>query len=310
FLPQLDRRAGLTSAARVVFSFWLRRMWRLWPAAWAWLAIILVCVLCFNSSGAFGTLRANLYATLAGVLQYANIRFMHTFGVSEYGVSFVYWSLALEEQFYLVFPIIALMGRRYLLFVLVVILSLQLFANKHHSALLMMFRIDGIALGVLLAMWSQTQSYLKFNPAAVLASPILRSLVVSSLIVALAVLATPKVDLFFKMGLIAVISAVLVWMASYNEGIIFPDCKVRRILEYVGCRSYAIYLVHVPVFFFTREVWGRVNHTAQFDPSYFYLFLGTALVLVWMMSDITYRLIEVPLRKRGALLAKRLQPTA
>ncbi len=41
---------------------------------------------------------------MAAILQVANFRLAESFiGASEYGASSVYWSLSLEEQFYLVF---------------------------------------------------------------------------------------------------------------------------------------------------------------------------------------------------------------
>lgn len=51
---------------------------------------MLLACLFINRSGAFGTLAANLQATLAGVLQYANFRFADSFFHYEYGTSFVY----------------------------------------------------------------------------------------------------------------------------------------------------------------------------------------------------------------------------
>src|SRR5476649_2292342 len=77
-------------------NFWLRRAFRLLPSAWLWLALMLLACVFINRSGAFGTLQANLQATLAGVAQYANFRFADSFFHYEYGTSFVYWSLSLE----------------------------------------------------------------------------------------------------------------------------------------------------------------------------------------------------------------------
>ena len=45
-------------------NFWLRRAFRLLPSAWLWLALMLLACLFLNRSGAFGTLQANLQATL------------------------------------------------------------------------------------------------------------------------------------------------------------------------------------------------------------------------------------------------------
>ena len=102
-------------------SFWIRRVFRLLPAAWLWLAVILLAALLFNRSGAFGSLHANVQATLAGLLHYANFRFADALFNYEYGASFVYWSLALEEQFYLLFPLLILLFRQRLAWALAVL---------------------------------------------------------------------------------------------------------------------------------------------------------------------------------------------
>ena len=98
-LPQLQACDSQMSAARTTLAFWVRRAWRLLPSAWLWLALMLLGAVVFRDSGIFGSLRANLEATVAGFLHIANLRFLDTFMRTEYGASFVYWSLSLEEQF-------------------------------------------------------------------------------------------------------------------------------------------------------------------------------------------------------------------
>ena len=107
-------------------NFWLRRVFRLLPSAWLWLALILLACVFLNRSGAFGSLHANLQATLAGVLQYANFRFADSFFHYEYGSSFVYWSLALEEQFYLLFPLLIVLCRKHLVWALLALAGIRL----------------------------------------------------------------------------------------------------------------------------------------------------------------------------------------
>ena len=91
---------------RIILAFWLRRMWRLWPSAWLWLGLPLLGLMFFNESRAFGTLAADF----AGIFNYVNIRFAQIFMREEIGVSFLYTSLSLEEQLYLLFPLLIVLA--------------------------------------------------------------------------------------------------------------------------------------------------------------------------------------------------------
>ena len=88
-----------------------------------------------RSSGVPG-LRARFRAApdfqhmLAGVAQYANFRFADSFYRYEYGTSFVYWSLSLEEQFYLLFPLMIVLFRKHLVWALLALVAVQLFTLR------------------------------------------------------------------------------------------------------------------------------------------------------------------------------------
>src|SRR5690554_7809237 len=84
-------------------------MWRLLAAGLELLTCVFGLRNFFNESNSFGSLSANIDASIAGFFHFANFRFYSTFLQSEYGVSFVYWSLSLEEQFYFLFPIILIL---------------------------------------------------------------------------------------------------------------------------------------------------------------------------------------------------------
>src|SRR5690606_25196117 len=154
-LPRLQAAGNnRLDSAQVILAFWIRRAWRLLPL----LAGAIAC----RGGGTFGDLRASLEATVAGFLQIANLRFLETFMRSECGASFVYWSLSLEEQFYLLLPIVVLLSRRWLVPVLLFIVIYQLLQER--TLAMMMFRCDGMLLGVLLAIWSQHPSYQLARP--------------------------------------------------------------------------------------------------------------------------------------------------
>jgi peptidoglycan/LPS O-acetylase OafA/YrhL len=286
-------------------NFWLRRAFRLLPSAWLWLALMLLACVFLNRSGAFGTLAANLQATLAGVLQYANFRFADSFFHYEYGSSFVYWSLALEEQFYLLFPLLILLFRRHLVWALLALVAVQILTVR--TPLLMVVRTDALALGVLLAMWSVQPSYQRWQPTF-LRRPWAGISALIAIGLLLSFMATDRFTFAsYRIGSIVVLSAVLVWIASYNRDYLMPAGNVQRLLAWVGSRSYGIYLIHIPAYQLVRELIFRLQNAGLPSPAgHPIVTLLLAFGLIVLLSELNYRFIEMPMRNRGAALVKRL----
>ena len=142
-LPTLDGVAA-ADATVPLLRFWCRRAWRLLPSALLWLALPLIPALVFDRSGAFHTFRADAAMALAAAIDLANIHLAEWFGRGDTGLAFPYWSLSLEEQFYLVLPISCLVFRRHL----PVLLGLLLLTTvQSQTPLSMMVRAGALALG-------------------------------------------------------------------------------------------------------------------------------------------------------------------
>jgi len=286
-------------------DFWIRRAFRLLPSAWLWLVLILLASLFLNRSGAFGSLHANLQATLAGFLQFANLRFADSFFRYEYGASFVYWSLSLEEQFYLLLPLLVLVCRKHLVWALLALVAVQVLSFR--TPLLMVIRTDALALGVLLALWEARPSHGRWEPK-VLRHGGLGLLLLVGVSLVMGLLATDAFNLtHYRIGALALLCAVLVWVASYNRDYLLPRGPLKSLLTWVGSRSYGIYLIHIPAFFLIRECWSRVAPPGAADiASQPLLAVVSALALIILLSELNYRFIELPMRNRGADLVRRL----
>jgi peptidoglycan/LPS O-acetylase OafA/YrhL len=91
----------------------------------------------------------------------------------------------------------------------------------------------------------------------------------------------PNSAVSFQTGFIAVLSAGLVWVASYDKGYICPAGRAQRLLIWIGARSYALYLVHPFAFFGTREIMGRLFPGQVFNDNWlpFFLVLASPLLL-------------------------------
>lgn len=299
-LPSLlEQPHHLKHQLKTITAFWIRRAWRLLPSAWLWLAFVLIASMFFNKSDVFGTPHANAMATLAGILNFANVRFADAFLRYEYGASFVYWSLSLEEQFYLLLPILVLSLRKRVDALMILVFVAQLFLFR--TPLLMSFRTDAIALGVLLAIAEPGRIYGFARPDFLRHLGRMRWMIPLLLLGLLSVLASPDLQNWkYRISAIAVASIILVWIASYDNDYLLSTGPFKRVLTWVGARSYAIYLIHIPAYFFIRETAFRLGiQTSNTDFVHTMALTIAAVALTMTAADVNFRFVEAPLRRHG-----------
>jgi peptidoglycan/LPS O-acetylase OafA/YrhL len=168
------------------------------------------------------------------------------------------------------------------------------------------FRTDAISLGVLLALWHGTPSYIKLEPRFLNNSAIIIIFLILAIIF-MAALTAPKPPLPFAMGLTAVGSGILVWIASYNKSYFTGSKSVAAFCNYIGSRSYAIYLTHIIGLSAVRKIYFSTPKNIDptpFDTMSTSLYIITFLVITISLSELNYRLIESPMRKRGEKISK------
>jgi peptidoglycan/LPS O-acetylase OafA/YrhL len=310
-LPTLAAAKSARAFFSATLAFWTRRVWRLLPSAWFWLVVILIAAHQFNQSGAWEPLDANIKSVRAAFFNYTNIRTAFIFGRSPSGAAFPYWSLSLEEQFYATLPFVVFLARRRLPIVLLLVAAVQFPLHRvgpGSHTMLNMIKSDALALGVLLSIWSGTASYRKLEPRVIARRPVLRTLLPLGLLLIFAAVGGGDLrGMSCQVGLVAVLAAVIVWLASYDADYVFPPGVFKRLMCWVGSRSYAIYLIHIPVFFGVREAAWRVDpNLLGPSPQHAALLVASAAVLLFGLAELNYRIIEVPLRRYGARLAGRI----
>jgi peptidoglycan/LPS O-acetylase OafA/YrhL len=303
----LPRLAGVEDWAgfiQVAIPFWIARAWRLLPSAWFWLLVPLPLCLFFNRSQAYASLQANCSMLVAGVLDVANfhVAFSPVMGEKRLGTAFVQWSLSLEEQFYLLLPFAAFFFRRRLAVPLALVALAGFFVPN--TAYFMLLRLWPVALGVLLAMWSVHPSYQDCAPSGLAKHRAARAGMLVILLLCLDSVGTVSLHIVdFYQGVVASISVVLVWLASYGRGYLWQEGWSRRVMEMIAARSYSLYLVHIPIYFAAHEIWYRrydmVNPTQRQAAA----MVVCAVVCVFAVAELNHRLLEKPLREHGKRLA-------
>ena len=275
--------------------FYLRRIRRLAPAFFAMTSLTILVGSIILLPFEFRELGKEL---IASTLWLSNVVFWRDAGYFDIGqqskVLLHTWSLSVEEQFYLVFPIVLLIfrfNRAVLLTVLVLAWVASALAcvaltpsMPDATFYLFPFRAWELLSGVLLAIWTSSwRGGRVFHPAFTWAG--------LALIAGAVALTQPGPGFPGWQALVPVAGAVLILMNGQQ------DNAVNRVLGmagpvFVGRMSYSLYLWHWPVL--VLSVYWRGEYANGFEGA---AWLGLALIL----SILSWRFVERPFRKPGLI---------
>src|SRR6185312_13060531 len=292
-------------------SFWLRRARRLLPALFA---LVLAC--CTAAWAIGGNVLVDLARQVLGAATFSS-NWLAIAGHRSYFDESApelfrnLWSLAVEEQFYLVWPLVVLLlvlvRNRWVRFSFVAelgiasALAMVLLYTPGADATRVYYGTDshsfGLAVGAALAVASQHWSALPlwWSRTARWALPVLGTLGLGALVAA-TILMPADAPFVYQGGLVAValITAVTI------IGAIVPGSALGRVLDlpplrWVGERSYGLYLWHWPVFVLVVAAlpdWPRMGAAG-------WGLGGIAIAITLIASTLSYRFIEQPIRTRG-----------
>jgi peptidoglycan/LPS O-acetylase OafA/YrhL len=289
------------SRMRIVVAFWNRRIWRLAPAAWLWVLIPVAMSAAFNRSGAFNRPGQNAWPAIAALLNVANIWEGLFWPKHIAGITSPYWSLSLEEQFYVLFPLALLLLRKKLAWFMAALFAYQFVLPDTTLALLT--RPGDIAGGVLIAL-TAGRAWQGMAPPRPIAR---RAWMRPAALLAWVALSGGLLGERFpfgngpKWGLEACLCTALVWAAARDRGLVLADSGLSRVLQWIGARSYSLYLVHMPMFALAHEIASRAGLAVHgHDARAVVILLSLALPATLAAAMLTYRWIEMPLRAYGA----------
>lgn len=310
-VEQLSRASSGEGRARVVCAFWIRRVHRIFPTAFLWLCIGLALTALFNRHGSFGDMRTNAIDAVASVAQIQDLHLYQCFngGPNTCGTVAIfgpYWSLSLEEKFYLALPLaIILFGARFKWFAALLIVAQVITPRMTHD-FLWWFRTDAFLLGALIALARGGVAHNLLEPTFVKKNALARVIPLLMIAMVFAV-ASPLQIVPIYTGILALACAGVVWVASYGNGYLVGSGRIRGAIAWVGSRSFAIYLIHVPAYCFTHELWTRISAPGTtFGGNYTVRFVATAVPIIVIAAELNYRFIERPIRRKGAQLSRNL----
>ena len=222
-------------------KFYARRCLRIWPLYFSLLAFMFVAVPILRPSETHVIYdRSSPWWAYPLFLQ----NFLVAQPTTATGPLGVTWSLAIEEQFYLVWPVIILLVSvahvRAIAFIIVALSPvLRLYLSMHHVDIYpnVFCRLDGLMAGALLAMLIRSD---RFNAPAFLK----RAWVLFLLAAPLALLTETFAARWLAFSFTALASAAFVYLALFSPRAWLRTILTNRFLVYTGTISYALYLLH------------------------------------------------------------------
>ena len=296
-------------------QFYLRRARRLLPALFLLLTTAALFTVIFLPDE-IGSLRADVVAALSYVTNWWQI-FQHQSYVATQGRPPLLrhlWSLAVEEQFYLVWPLLLggmlklWKGRRPPMLIAVgggialSLVTMSVLAFPHDYTIVdpsrVYFgtdtRIFTMLIGAALALvWSPSKLNAKIPREGRLLLDGIGAAALGGLALIFAT-AHYQSNVLFRGGFfgVSLLAALVVAVAVHPASKLGTVVLAQQPLRWIGERSYGIYLWHWPIFMITRP--GEDTSVTGFPN------LVMRFVLTLMAAELSYRFVEEPIR-HGAL---------
>lgn len=215
-----------------------------------------------------------------------------------------YWSLSLEEQFYVILPIILFLtpNRKLLIIPVLIAAVYQSVQIRPWGSLLWFIRSDALLYGALIALiWHYYPQRM-----AMLFSNNKKTLLQVALLICIPLpIITARISWSpYFMGFVAMTSSLVVLLCSASMNLTGANGTFRKLAIYIGSRSYSIYLIHYPMFGVVREAFLKSGYTDLTQEADMIVAVVTALILTCLLAEFSYRKIETPLRTYGARLSK------
>jgi peptidoglycan/LPS O-acetylase OafA/YrhL len=264
-------------------NFYARRCLRIWPLYYSALLFMFVVVPVLRPSEAPTLFAARSAPWWAYPLFLQN--FLVPVPTAATGLLAVTWSLAVEEQFYLIWPLVVRFTdefqlRNIAIAVIGVSPALRYYLSFHHVNIYSntFCRLDGLMAGALLAVLLRSSN---FAPSR-LVIPAWVALLVS---IPLALFSEARHARWIGFSFVALAAVSFVYLAMFSTQKYWQALMTKRFLVYTGTISYGIYLLQkIPI---------DAAKSFRLDQHGF-LILPITAALTYVLAGLSWNLLEKP----------------
>ena len=297
-----------------LYNFYIRRARRLLPAVYFMITVVLVVMVMFNGV----LLKKSHLDAIFGYIYSSN--WWYIFHKLDYFDSFGsqspfkhLWSLAIEEQFYMIFPLLFLLinrkkkdkdgfyklNRNFLYVILGVILvsliaHIILFDINNISRIY--FGTDTRAFSLLVGavgaiLYPMDKLNTKITPQENLLYSVVSLISIAALITIMIYTSEYNTWLYRGGFLLVAILGIIIIISSGKQHTVMAKLLSFKPVVFIGKISYSLYLWHFPVLVLTTPV-SEIG-----KPNIFFVVLR--VILTFILAIISYALVETPIRKLG-----------
>ena len=295
------KKTGRTTKTFLLFLS--KRIFRLAPCLLVWGTICIIISYFMQPSWGVSPLKSftTLYTSLLG---YSNIHFYRCAVTANDcdQMNAVTWSLSLEWQLYaIIAAIMLLFNRKNLTIIFIFIVAIASFlpvTQMYYQSIGWWIRPQAFFLGAIIFI-TGSKCYVSNKCTRLF-----------FIIVCIFVLLVAPQHFNYRLTLPAIgFAGALLFLCFISGGVVDKkDNPAYKMLDWIGDRSYSIYLCHLPLLHVTREVLNKLSlNTVIYENKVIYFFAFILLLVVF--SDLSYRYVEKKFIRTGRLImSKNISP--
>lgn len=294
-------------------TFYARRFFRIVPVYYVWTAIYILLI-GFAGTQVTRLSNSGVRPPLTPAITFYFLFLQNSFGIELYGLAGAWfghlWSLAVEEQFYLVAPLLVRLASmktlRWLLFSVALAVPLirtylRFVAHMPPPEITTrtVCRIDALAIGMLAATWVRSPTgaaWLRSNLASLrwilgvltLGAGALWACAYGSTTVSMQTIGLTWMACFYAAALLLAVSNTSGWLARFLR---------LRFLRELGSVSYCVYLIHLVANVGLHAV--LLHHSPRISTVGGALVTVLAVALAYGVAKLSWTFFEGPLQRIG-----------